>query len=624
MGYESMVSEYNRIRCKLIIGYSLALLILISPVFGEGEINITGEYIDILEINHTFETTDGTLGYDITSNKLNFTINQDNDASGKYEKRYEPHTVACEYGCEGYAIYLKNASLSGHFDENENKLFMTGRLMENNTHYYSNGTIQRHDHGSDCSCETEPAFEVALDARYKAGKFKGNLSDAPGSNSNTFYNFIADHIKTKSSISGHVFNDTNCNALWDSIESGLAEWIINLDGVADDGFKVALNASTNINGYYEFKDIPCGTYQLSEVMKYDPSSFMRWNQTLPTNKGNYSITVNDSDITDKNFGNHLTSILELYDNLDLDGANFQLGNLNGYYANARMSKVVILGGGRKIKPIGYVDGKAINIDTYDEAIVCGEYQFAILNWLDAIRSSNKLNYLLEGVDYGPIGINKYPFTDIYFHYAVVLYLKGTNWMQTSIVLDPWYSQKAKIYSIEEYNKWNSLRFAIEPDNGNYAGQYPLTGGNDYKFAPKAKPKQFNLKDKTQVLVHCPVDILITDQQGEKLGVYSNGTIPEEITSAVVTAHPEDDGSFFWYFAVPSENEYLMEITGRENGSFNLLIRHGVDPLRDYGNQLLSRGEVIHIDISPGNLDATLTMAEGKNVHPAAIKEEIPA
>ena len=318
----------------------------------------------------------------------------------------------------------------------------------------------------------------------------------------------------------------------------------------------------------------------------------------------------------------MTSILELYDNLDLYGANFHLDWLNGYYANARMSKVQLQGGSKKIKPIGYVDDKAINIDTYDEAISCGLYQSAILDWLDAIRSSDKLRYLLEGIDYGPIGINKYPSTDVYFHYAVVLYRSRTDWMQTSMVLDPWYCQRATVYSIEEYKKW-LLHFVVEPDNGDSAGRYPLTGGSGYSNAPKSKPKQLDLKDKTQVLVHCPVDVLVTDYQGNSLGVFPNGTFVEGIPSAIADAHPEEDGTLFWYFILPSENRYQVEITGKDNGRFNLQVRHGEDPLQDYGDQLISKGEKVHITIDPNALNSPLMLADGKEVTPISILAGIP-
>jgi hypothetical protein len=98
-------------------------------------------------------------------------------------------------------------------------------------------------------------------------------------------------------VSGQKFNDSNGNGVWDPIELPLANWTIRLVGTTQNGSKVSLTAYTDGNGFYEFKDVPKGTYTLSEGLK------VGWNQTLPATPGTYPVTITNADVKDKDFGN---------------------------------------------------------------------------------------------------------------------------------------------------------------------------------------------------------------------------------------------------------------------------------------------------------------------------------
>jgi S-layer protein (TIGR01567 family) len=88
---------------------------------------------------------------------------------------------------------------------------------------------------------------------------------------------------SKSLVMGYQFNDNNVDGLWDTSESGLANWTIRLSG-KDSCTNSVIDriAVTDIRGYYEFRDVPTGTYLVSEKIKND------W---IPTTPGIYKIFV---------------------------------------------------------------------------------------------------------------------------------------------------------------------------------------------------------------------------------------------------------------------------------------------------------------------------------------------
>ncbi len=93
------------------------------------------------------------------------------------------------------------------------------------------------------------------------------------------------------SISGAKFNDLNGNGSWDPGEPGLEDWTINLAG------PVSGTTTTAADGSYSFTNLDPGDYTVSETLK--PG----WAQTCPATPGTYSVTLTDSPVIDRDFGN---------------------------------------------------------------------------------------------------------------------------------------------------------------------------------------------------------------------------------------------------------------------------------------------------------------------------------
>ncbi|KAF0152271.1 MAG: Cna B domain protein [Ignavibacteria bacterium] len=116
--------------------------------------------------------------------------------------------------------------------------------------------------------------------------------------------------KKLGSISGIKFNDLNGTGDQQvPAEAGLPNWIINLTG------PVTLSATTDANGYYQFNNLPAGTYTITETNQSG------WQQIYPSSPGSYVVILAEGEtIVGKNFANRqiLSSICGMKFN-DLNG-----------------------------------------------------------------------------------------------------------------------------------------------------------------------------------------------------------------------------------------------------------------------------------------------------------------
>lgn len=110
-------------------------------------------------------------------------------------------------------------------------------------------------------------------------------------------------------ISGLKFRDDNGNGKRDDGEPGIEGWTFNLSN--------GTQATTTQLGYYEFINLPPGTYTVSEEQRNN------WMQTFPVNPNSYTVELTAGEIIDTlNFGNKP-------DSSKIKGKKFRDDNGNG-------------------------------------------------------------------------------------------------------------------------------------------------------------------------------------------------------------------------------------------------------------------------------------------------------
>ncbi len=279
-------------------------------------------------------------------------------------------------------------------------------------------------------------------------------------------------------------------------------------------------------------------------------------------------------------------------------------------------------------------------DTNDK-YVCGGWQGTVLEMLDAMRNGSATEkQVFEQYDYGPV--------HAYFggHQAVVIYPKGTDWQQTGTVLDPWPNQRPETFSIAD---WQSrFWFGVAPSSV-YQGQYPLTGGTAYptprlkippdhmavlRRLPKDQRDQYlgltnqnernafigglppNATDTTAVAVNSPVQMLITDAQGRRVGWVDPGTFAYEIPGVDVDCFPEG-GTDTGMVALLPQGDYSVQITGNAPGNFGFTravpAPAGASPLTHKLNIPVQAGEQYSCTLSPTTAETPLVGPGGAMV-----------
>ncbi|MEM2988458.1 MAG: hypothetical protein QXU06_00890 [Candidatus Bathyarchaeia archaeon] len=262
---------------------------------------------------------------------------------------------------------------------------------------------------------------------------------------------------------------------------------------------------------------------------------------------------------------------------------------------------------------------------------CGGYQAQTLRFMDRLRfhEDPEVRKLLKGLDYGPIARG---FLPLGAHYAVVLYPIGTDWKWTpeyagqfARVFDPWPTQKPEAYYVEEFERpWGFARESgfHKSDPNNLWSGYPLTGGAVYVnyevLGNRPAPPQE--RPSAAVVVDCPVDVLITDSEGRRLGKMSDDVFMQEFP-AFIYRNMEGGEAASWYLELP-KGAFALEITGRSAGKFNLLIGGEAvgDQILKYGGQEITKGGTARITIGAGDRSPPLSLPDGRKANPESFKE----
>lgn len=238
---------------------------------------------------------------------------------------------------------------------------------------------------------------------------------------------------------------------------------------------------------------------------------------------------------------------------------------------------------QKRVPKGIVDsGKANNLLSWHpirgkdyEPYTCGGYQSTVLELLDGLKFSKDLKEraLLDNWDYGPIEVQGGS------HHAVVIYPKGTDWVKTGIILDPWITQKPEAYLIRDWRDYFPDYWG--PVGDSYYREshpnYPILGGK-YKD-PKdrgIKPEYLErMKKGCRVMGNCPLNMYLKDEAGRISG-YSKDQRDDEIPEALVLRAPLSDGTYWTEMGYPMDGSYKLVMEGLDRGDATIFIGFGMD------------------------------------------------
>jgi pSer/pThr/pTyr-binding forkhead associated (FHA) protein len=235
-----------------------------------------------------------------------------------------------------------------------------------------------------------------------------------------------------------------------------------------------------------------------------------------------------------------------------------------------------------------------------EPWVCEAYQKRVLDLLHRMRADPVECRHLLGWDFATI--------DGWFgaHLAVVIYPEGSSWQEKGVVLDPWPSQKPEAYYIDQWRFWGRIA------DRNYEDRLL-----DPAHAPAVKPR----RPKIAGTVKCPVNLLIQDSQGRRLGATAGGDVRFEIPGAVILNLPDDEGENNWYFELYAGGEpYNLEITGLDAGTFELTwVDSDSRDIREYGAQQIAQGAAAAVLLDSGDASPPLVLPDGTHVEPTILK-----
>ena len=127
---------------------------------------------------------------------------------------------------------------------------------------------------------------------------------------NAIYTQISE-ILARGSVSGTVFNDANGNGVFDSNETPLSGWLLQLHGPNSQTQAI----TTDSAGTFSITNLCDGSYTLDQVQRDG------WTQTIPSNANGYALSIaNGNAVSDKDFGNK--NAARCSDTIDNDGNGF--------------------------------------------------------------------------------------------------------------------------------------------------------------------------------------------------------------------------------------------------------------------------------------------------------------
>ena len=313
------------------------------------------------------------------------------------------------------------------------------------------------------------------------------------------------------------------------------------------------------------------------------------------------------------------------------GRTFEFGGIFKHFAN-----VV---GFVPESQLGSINNVFSNLNIWEglNEFVCGGYQAQSLDFFHRLQFNEDpaVRELLIGMDYGPVARGYIVPGSHYLlgHHAVSLHPINANWKdfaeikRIAAIFDPWPRQTPDVVTVEEFEGPGG--FCVDPwakqatDQNKVFSGYPLTDGRVYVNpffggdAPKFEPMK---KETSGIFGGSPVNMLVTNAKGDRVGALPDGSIVQEFPSNIQHFDSKtDDGS--WYIGLP-DGSFDLTITGTGTGTFRLLTSGKVagNDLLDYGKQPTTPGEEAHIKLDSDIPGMMLVLADGSEVAPTVLVE----
>ncbi|MGB3945108.1 MAG: hypothetical protein WBK88_09985, partial [Methanothrix sp.] len=263
---------------------------------------------------------------------------------------------------------------------------------------------------------------------------------------------------------------------------------------------------------------------------------------------------------------------------------------------------------------------------------CGGYQSKVLDLLNSLKFSDdpEERALLNEWDYGPI-------ESLWGgHQAVVIYPKGTDWVDSGIVLDPWIDQEPKKYDIHSWAGMFSPggSFYGIRESGCYKGPTFPTHGGDYfdlrdvgpsqaedewlkenydseqrkainRILPTPNQKRIWIKTKMEeekrngrAIGFSPVNLYLEDDDGKITG-FPGGVPTAEIEEITMRRFPLGDGTYWTELEYPQNRSYYLMAEGTGDGKADIFLVYGMDDSQPRSAYRY------HIDVYSGEIFAAL-------------------
>jgi len=219
---------------------------------------------------------------------------------------------------------------------------------------------------------------------------------------------------------------------------------------------------------------------------------------------------------------------------------------------------------------------------------------------------------LGGWEFFPIGVIGTRLGEMGGHHAVVLYPAHGNWKTDGYVFDPHQSGIPDSWAVQHISKWDCWdRFSVSFDgykfnpywfggkivDGSFVRDYDLGCGfkdayhyDAYEKFPDSYAPEWMTPDDTEkyrviyemegrtspagnpkpsFYLKCPVNFLVVNSAGERLGIIEDGEWVFEFKPEKLDTWPGEDNSPVWYIELPKGDVYTISITGTGSGNLEV-------------------------------------------------------